>query len=155
MDYFRRDYFEQPEQRDWFEYAMSCWGDKKYDARFPMGPYLVTMDEVGNPYELMIYPRQSGYLRDRSHTGAMNIGIERTISWLSSFHALQPGESFTGDTFLRLRNPSATQVATNDDACGGVGSQIVYRATVSGNFELRAGCYSTTSCNGTVAWTIQ
>lgn len=92
VDYFRRDYFEQPEPRDWFEDAMSSWGDKKSDARFPMGPYLVTMDEVGNPYDLMIYTRQSGYLRDRSHTGAMNIGIERTISWLSSFHALQPGD---------------------------------------------------------------
>lgn len=92
VDYFRRDYFAQPEPRDWFEDAMSSWGDKKSDARFPMGPYLVTLDEVGNPYDLMIYTRQSGHLRDRSHTGAMNIGIERTISWLSRFRTLFPGD---------------------------------------------------------------
>lgn len=92
VDYFRRDMFAQPEPWDWFEDAMTSWGDKKSDSRFPMGPYLVTPDEVGNPYDLMIYTRQSGYLRDRSHTGAMHIGIERTISWLSSFRALRPGD---------------------------------------------------------------
>lgn len=92
LDYFRRDYFAQPEPRDWLEDAMSSWGDKKSDARFPMGPYLVTPEEVGNPYDLLIYTRQSGYLRDRSHTGAMHIGIERTISWLSSFRELRPGD---------------------------------------------------------------
>ncbi len=92
VDYFRRDYFAQPEPRDWLEDATTSWGDKKSDARFPMGPYLVTPDEVGNPYDLMVYTRQSGFLRDRSHTGAMHIGIERTISWLSSFRELQPGD---------------------------------------------------------------
>lgn len=92
VDYFRADVFAQPEPYDWFEDAMSSWGDKKSDRRFPIGPYLVTMDEVGNPYDLMIYTRQSGYLRDRSHTGAMHIGIERTISWLSSFRELHPGD---------------------------------------------------------------
>jgi 2-keto-4-pentenoate hydratase/2-oxohepta-3-ene-1,7-dioic acid hydratase in catechol pathway len=92
VDYFRRDYFAQPEPRDWFEDAMASWGDKKSDARFPMGPYLVTLDEVGNPYDLMIYTRQKGQLRDRSHTGAMHVGIERTLSWLSSFRALLPGD---------------------------------------------------------------
>jgi 2-keto-4-pentenoate hydratase/2-oxohepta-3-ene-1,7-dioic acid hydratase in catechol pathway len=92
FDYFRWHYFEQEPPLDWFEDAMTSWGDKKSDARTPMGPYLVTLDEVGNPYDLMIYTRQSGYLRDRSHTGAMAIGIERTISWLSSFRTLHPGD---------------------------------------------------------------
>ena len=92
VDYFRTDMFAQPEPYDWFEDAMTSWGDKKSDRRFPIGPYLVTMDEVGNPYDLLTYTRQSGYLRDRSHTGAMNIGIERTISWLSSFRELHPGD---------------------------------------------------------------
>ncbi|MCK6576865.1 MAG: fumarylacetoacetate hydrolase family protein [Anaerolineae bacterium] len=92
VDYFRQDLFAQPEPHDWFEDAMTSWGDKKSDSRFPVGPYLVTLDEVGNPYDLLIYTRQSGMLRDRSHTGAMNIGIERTISWLSSFRTLHPGD---------------------------------------------------------------
>lgn len=91
-DYFRKDVFAQEPPYDWFEDAMSSWGDKKSDARTPMGPYLVTLDEVGNPYDLLIYTRQSGMLRDRSHTGAMALGIERTIHWLSQFHTLHPGD---------------------------------------------------------------
>ena len=126
VDYFRRDMFAQPEPYDWFEDAMSSWGDKKSDRRFPIGPYLVTMDEVGNPYDLMIYTRQSGYLRDRSHTGAMHIGIERTISWLSSFRALHPGDiihmgtmGYDGSPFCSSR-PSmvmSLKVRSNDLAC--------------------------------------
>ncbi|MCC6616647.1 MAG: fumarylacetoacetate hydrolase family protein [Anaerolineae bacterium] len=92
FDYFRRLMFDQPEPYDWFEDAMSSWGDKKSDARSPMGPYLVTMDEIGNPYDLLIYTRQNGFLRDRSHTGAMHLGIERTVHWLSSVMTLYPGD---------------------------------------------------------------
>jgi 2-keto-4-pentenoate hydratase/2-oxohepta-3-ene-1,7-dioic acid hydratase in catechol pathway len=114
VDYFRRDYFAQPEPRDWFEDAMTSWGDKKSDARFPMGPYLVTLDEVGNPYDLMIYTRQSGHLRDRSHTGAMHIGIERTISWLSSFRTLQPGDVIHMGTMGYDGSPFATEPVEGD-----------------------------------------
>lgn len=64
------------------------------------------------------------------------------------------GATFTGDTYLRFYGPTGTQVAYNDDACGGRGSSITYTATSSGNFELRAGCYSSGSCTGTVVWTI-
>lgn len=92
FDYFRQDLQQQPEPYDWFEDAMTSWGDKKSDARTPMGPYLVTLDEIGNPYDLLIHTRQDRLLRDRSHTGAMNLSIERTINWLSSFRELHPGD---------------------------------------------------------------
>ena len=92
MNYFTPIVLAQPGPHEWFEACMGSWGDKKSDARFPVGPFLVTMDEIGNPYDLLIYTRQSGFLRDRSHTGAMCIGIERTVSWLSSFRELCPGD---------------------------------------------------------------
>lgn len=114
VDYFRQDYHAQSEPRDWFEDAMTSWGDKKSDARFPMGPYLVTPDEVGNPYDLMIYTRQSGQLRDRSHTGAMHIGIERTISWLSSFRALRAGDVIHMGTMGYDGSPFPEQILAND-----------------------------------------
>lgn len=107
INYYREIMFSQPEPYDWFEDAMSSWGDKKSDGRAPVGPFLVTMDEIGNPYDLMIYTRQSGLLRDRSHTGAMNIGLERTVSWLSNFRTLYPGDiihmgtmGYDGSVFL-------------------------------------------------------
>lgn len=65
------------------------------------------------------------------------------------------GGAFTGDTYLRLYNSAGTQVSSNDDACGGRGSNLTYTATASGSFQIRAGCYSSGSCTGTVAWSVQ
>jgi vibriolysin len=64
------------------------------------------------------------------------------------------GATFTGDTYLRLFGPAATQVAVNDDACGGLGSQITFTATTAGTYTIRGGCYSTGSCTGKVVWNI-
>ena len=87
----RFDGLPQPPS-DWFADATASWLGKKTDTFCPMGPWLTTMDEIGNPYDLLIYTRQSGVLRDRSHTNSMIIGIERLVSWLSSFMTLQPGD---------------------------------------------------------------
>ena len=64
------------------------------------------------------------------------------------------GASGSGDTYLRLYGVNATQVAVNDDSCGLL-SFLSYTATVSGTYQIRAGCYSSNSCSGTVAYTIQ
>jgi hypothetical protein len=66
-----------------------------------------------------------------------------------------PDSSFSGDTYLRLFDPLGGQVALNDDACGGLGSRLEFTATTSGTFSVHSGCYSSSNCSGTVAWTIQ
>lgn len=58
---------------------------------------------------------------------------------------------YSGDTYLRLFNPSAVEVTSNDDHCNGLGSKIGYTPTVTGNFMIRAGCFSAGTCSGTVA----
>ncbi|QSQ22182.1 trypsin-like peptidase domain-containing protein [Pyxidicoccus parkwayensis] len=63
------------------------------------------------------------------------------------------GASGTGDTYLRLYN-GTTQVASNDDSCGTL-SFASFKATTAGTYQIRAGCYSSGSCSGTVAYTIQ
>ncbi|MDY7232277.1 trypsin-like serine peptidase [Hyalangium rubrum] len=65
------------------------------------------------------------------------------------------GSAFSGDTYLRLFGPGGTEVASNDDACSGAGSNLGYTATTSGTYQIRAGCYSNKSCSGTVAWMLQ
>ena len=64
-----------------------------------------------------------------------------------------PGSSASGDTYLRLFG-GGSQVAYNDDSCGGTASFIQYTAATAGTFELRAGCYSSGSCSGTVTFRI-
>ena len=63
----------------------------------PVGPYLTTAEEVGDPYGLLIYSRMSTgesaapITRDRSHSNAMIVGIEDAIAWLSRLMTLPPG----------------------------------------------------------------
>jgi hypothetical protein len=64
------------------------------------------------------------------------------------------GSSGSGDTYLRVYGPTGAQVAANDDSCGLL-TYLSYTATQSGIYQVRAGCYSSGSCGGTVAYTIQ
>lgn len=68
------------------------WCGKKVDTLAPMGPCLVTKDEIVNVYDLLCYNRQSGLLRDRTYTGCHLLGVERMIHWFSSFATLYPGD---------------------------------------------------------------
>src|SRR5262245_11261157 len=71
-----------------------------------------------------------------------------------------PGSSANGDTFLRLlypyKYPYFQAVADeNDDAHPPArGSLISFTAPTTGTYTIVAGCWSNTSCSGTVAWTI-
>jgi hypothetical protein len=86
----------------------------------------------------------------------VNQVVVLTAGWEITLGTCGPGGSaFTGDTYLRLFGPGGTQVAANDDACGGLGSNLSYTSTAYVAHRIRAGCYSSGSCSGTVAWTIQ
>lgn len=93
----------------------------------------------------------SAQMNTTDYAIALNAGQLLTIGTCG-----MPGSSFSGDTYLRLFNLSGSQVApANDDACGELGSQMVYTATAGRSYLIRVGCYSSGSCSGTVAWTIQ
>ncbi len=61
------------------------------------------------------------------------------------------GAGGSGDTYLRLLNPQGSEVAANDDACGYL-SNLSYVVPSTGTYYIRAGCYSSGSCSGTVAF---
>ena len=81
-----------PQDADFLLRATASWGGKKADTGCPMGPYLVTKDEIEDPYDLLVYTRKSGILRDRAYTGNLLEGIERVIEWYSSFATIYPGD---------------------------------------------------------------
>ena len=70
----------------------ASWNGKKMDALAPMGPYLVTKDEILNPYDLESYTKQDGLIRDHGFSGQYILGIERAIEFFSSFGTLHPGD---------------------------------------------------------------
>jgi hypothetical protein len=80
---------------------------------------------------------------------ALNAGQRLTIGTCGMI-----GSSFNGDTFLRLVDGSANEVAQSDDSLCGRGSMLMFTAPASATFTVRAGCYQQLACSGTVSWTI-
>jgi hypothetical protein len=128
-------------RQSWIDVGLTC-GDAALCGGTPPPP-------PGNSYAYSATNTNSAQQNTQNRTVALTAGQQITLGTCGV-----TGSAFTGDTWLRLYGPSATQVASNDDACGGRGSQIVFTASTAGNYEIRGGCYSSGSCTGTVAWTI-
>ena len=58
----------------------------------PMGPWLVTADEIPDPQKLAIELKNNGVTMQKFNTDDMAHQIPRCIEWLSSIHALEPGD---------------------------------------------------------------
>jgi 2-keto-4-pentenoate hydratase/2-oxohepta-3-ene-1,7-dioic acid hydratase in catechol pathway len=79
---------------------------KWFDTFGPIGPYLVTRDDVPDPQALMLQTRVNGELRQYASTGDMIFGVAETIAWISQFVTLQPGDIIATGT------PSGVGAAT-------------------------------------------
>ena len=60
-------------------------------ASQPMGPYLTTPEEVGDPYDCMVYMKLNDERVARYWSNVVLHGFERTISHLSQFMTVLPG----------------------------------------------------------------
>ncbi len=58
----------------------------------PMGPWLVTADEIADPQKLGIELKNNGVTMQKFNTDDMAHQIPRVIEWLSSIHTLEPGD---------------------------------------------------------------
>jgi 2-keto-4-pentenoate hydratase/2-oxohepta-3-ene-1,7-dioic acid hydratase in catechol pathway len=65
---------------------------KSRDTFAPLGPYLVTADEVPDPHRLQVRLWVNGALKQNFNTSDMAHRIPRCIEWVSSIHALEPGD---------------------------------------------------------------
>jgi 2-keto-4-pentenoate hydratase/2-oxohepta-3-ene-1,7-dioic acid hydratase in catechol pathway len=107
---------------------------KSLDSSFPLGPWLVTKDEISDPHNLEISLSVNGQTKQRSNTGEMVFRIDSLIEYVSAGITLKPGDIistgtpqgtavFTGQPFLKdgdiveasivgigtLRNPVRTE----------------------------------------------
>lgn len=62
------------------------------DGFAPLGPYLVTADEVGNPNELSIQTIVNGEMRQNSNTADMIFYCDEIVSYISQHMTLEPGD---------------------------------------------------------------
>jgi 2-keto-4-pentenoate hydratase/2-oxohepta-3-ene-1,7-dioic acid hydratase in catechol pathway len=79
--------------RDWqIQFGGSQWcRGKTFDTFCPIGPVLVTPDEIGNPNNLMIQTRVNGQTLQKSNTSDMIFSVEKIIEFLSGSTTLLPG----------------------------------------------------------------
>ncbi len=67
---------------------------KSFDGSCPLGPWLVTVDELEDPGNLEMKLFLNGELRQHSNTKNMHYGIAELVSWWSNM-TLEPGDVIT------------------------------------------------------------
>jgi 2-keto-4-pentenoate hydratase/2-oxohepta-3-ene-1,7-dioic acid hydratase in catechol pathway len=71
---------------------------KSCDTFGPMGPWLVTLDEVADPQRLGIWLEVNGKRYQNSNTSNMVFGVAELVSYVSKFMTLQPGDVISSGT---------------------------------------------------------
>ncbi|MFT7111446.1 MAG: 2-keto-4-pentenoate hydratase/2-oxohepta-3-ene-1,7-dioic acid hydratase in catechol pathway [Porticoccaceae bacterium] len=67
---------------------------KDFETGNAMGPWIITADEVADPYNLAMEVRVNGEVRGRGNSGEMHYSIEEMIAFASMGERLVPGEFF-------------------------------------------------------------
>ena len=65
---------------------------KSRETFAPVGPWIVTADEVDDPQNLQVTLRCNGEVRQDFNTSDMAHKIPRCVEWVSSLHGLNPGD---------------------------------------------------------------
>lgn len=71
---------------------------KGCDTFGPIGPWLVTIDEITNPHQLAIWLEVDGKRYQNGNTKTMIFDVPTIISYLSQFMSLQPGDIISTGT---------------------------------------------------------
>ncbi|MEK9867526.1 MAG: fumarylacetoacetate hydrolase family protein, partial [Betaproteobacteria bacterium] len=86
-------------EREWQLEHGSQWSKgKSFDTFAPVGPWLVTPDDVSDPHNLAMWLDLNGKRMQTGNTNTMIFRIEKLISYLSYFVTLQPGDIISTGT---------------------------------------------------------
>ena len=82
-----------------FQFATSQWDKGKgFDSAGPIGPWLVTTDEIADPQALEMWLDVNGKRMQTGNTRTMVFNCARIISHVSSYMTLLPGDIITTGT---------------------------------------------------------
>lgn len=81
-------------EREWqLERAAGQWDKGKSSNTFaPLGPWLVTAKEVGDPHNLEIWLKVNGIVTQQANTRDMIFKVARLVSEISQYMTLMPGD---------------------------------------------------------------
>ena len=118
---------------------------KTPDGFLPIGPYLVTSDEVVDPHNLRVTCTVNGELRQDSNTGDLIFNIPQIISYISRYITLAPGDIISTGTpeGVALGRPDKPWLQPGDAvtiAINGLGT--LTNILVAGDSSLMAKAYA-------------
>jgi 2-keto-4-pentenoate hydratase/2-oxohepta-3-ene-1,7-dioic acid hydratase in catechol pathway len=80
-------------EREWQLEHGSQWSKgKSFDTFAPLGPWLVTADEIADPQSLAMWLDVNGQRKQTGNTNTMIFGIKKLVSYLSYMCTLTPGD---------------------------------------------------------------
>jgi ureidoglycolate lyase/2,4-diketo-3-deoxy-L-fuconate hydrolase len=86
-------------EREWQLERGTQWDKGKgCDTFGPIGPWLVTADEVADPQQLDLWLEIDGHRYQNGNTRTMVFGVAQIVSYLSRFMSLQPGDIISTGT---------------------------------------------------------
>ena len=78
--------------RDWQMHTPTFTVGKSFDTHGPIGPWIVTADEIADPHKLALRCFVNGQLRQESNTSELIFNIWQQIAYLSTAFTLEPGD---------------------------------------------------------------
>ena len=96
---------------------------KSCDTFGPMGPWLVTADEIANPQDLAMTMDINGQRMQSGHTGDMIFSVAEIIAHLSGLMSLHPGDVIATGTPAGVgsgKKPKPVFLRPGDEMSGGI-----------------------------------
>jgi len=126
-DVTARDRQAVPHPEGGFEYRLGP--GKNFDTCAPIGPWIVTRDEIADPQDLALRTLVNGELRQSNSTAKMIWDVATLVSFFSDFYTLQPG------VLIETGTPGGTAWSTDPE----IGGQAYEREDVTRGGYLRPG----------------
>ena len=84
--------------RDWQRHTIQFCPGKNFEGTGPLGPWMVTPDEFGDPYTQSLTTRLNGEQVQHTSIADMDHKIDKQIEYLSTIHTLRPGDIISTGT---------------------------------------------------------
>jgi 2-keto-4-pentenoate hydratase/2-oxohepta-3-ene-1,7-dioic acid hydratase in catechol pathway len=135
-DVTARDRQAVPHPEGGFEYRLGP--GKNFDTSAPIGPWIVTRDEIPDPQALGLRTYVNGELRQNNTTAKMIWDVSTLVSFFSDFYTLQPG------VLIETGTPGGTAWATDPE----IGGRPYEREDVTRSGYLQPGDVVTVEIDG-------
>ncbi len=101
---------EEREMDDFFDWLNGKW----FDTHGPMGPYILTADEIPDPHNLAMSLSVNGTERQRGNTGQMIFNCFELIEYLTRIITLEPGDVISTGTPAGVGEAAGVSLADGD-----------------------------------------